>query len=227
MSTALATIEAILYSRVSTDDQAESGLGLEDQRKRLDGMAAAKGWVSTLSLTDNGVSAKSLDRPALSQALELLASGQAQALMVTKLDRLTRSVGDLGELMARAESEGWALIVLDLGVDTTTASGKLVANVMGAVAQWEREIIGERTKAALAAKKAQGHRLGGPISLPEDVRQRIARERVFGSTYREITEGLNADKVPTVRGGQWRISTVADVCKSVALDAEISELQPA
>ena len=125
---------------------------------------------------------------------------------------------------ARADSEGWALIVLDLGVDTTTASGKLVANVMDAVAQWEREIIGERTAAALARKKAQGRRFGGPISLPEDVRQRIARERVFGKTYREMVEGLNADEVPTVRGGQWRISTVADVCRSVALDSEIAAL---
>lgn len=110
-------------------------------------------------------------------------------------------------------------MIIDLGVNTTTASGKLVANVMGAIAEWERDVISERTKDALAVRRAQGVRLGGPIRVPEEIRQRIARERIFGSTYRSIAEGLNADLVPTVGGGPWRTSTVAGVCRSVALDA--------
>lgn len=223
--TGKASIDAILYSRVSTDDQAESGLGLADQRSRLDGQAAAKGWTSTVALVDEGVSAKTLNRPAMTEALAMLAAGEAGALVVTKLDRLTRSVSDLADIMATAEREGWALIIIDLGVDTGTASGELVANVMASIAQWERKVIGERTKAALAQKKARGVRLGGPITLPDDVRQRISHERMCGSKYREIVEGLNADGVPTVKGGPWRISTVADVCKSVHLDVEAAKVR--
>ena len=152
-----------------------------------------------------------------SRALQLLAVGNATALAVTRLDRLTRSVVDLSRLMAMANDQQWALVIIDLGVDTTTASGKLVANVMGAIAEWERDVISERTKAALGVKRSPRVRLGGPIRVPEEIRQRIARERIFGSTYRSIEEGLEVDHVPIVGGGSWRTSTVADVCKSVAL----------
>ena len=126
--------------------------------------------------------------------------------------------------MADAERQGWALVVIDLGCDTSTASGRMVANLMATIGQWEREIIGERTSAALAVKKSQGQRLGRPVSLPDAVRYRIARERVTGSTWQAIADGLNADSVPTAKGGQWRVSTVHKVCKSVALDAEMAEL---
>ncbi len=216
-------LPAVLYSRVSTDDQAESGLGLADQTEKLRAMAVVKGWIG-LELVDDGVSAKNLNRPAMAEALRMLAAGEAGALVVAKLDRLTRSVVDLGELMATADSEGWALIVLDLGIDTTTASGELVANVMTAVSQWERKVIGERTSAALQTLKAGGRRLGRPVALPHQVRTRIATERRLGSTYRAIADRLNTDDVPTVNGGQWRVSTVADVVNSVELDAEMADL---
>jgi DNA invertase Pin-like site-specific DNA recombinase len=101
----------------------------------------------------------------MTQALDILTKGEAHALVVTKLDRLTRSVSDLADLMERAQAEGWALVVIELGIDTTTSGGRLVANVMASVSQWEREAIGERTKAALAVKRAEGHRLGRPVLL--------------------------------------------------------------
>jgi DNA invertase Pin-like site-specific DNA recombinase len=126
---------------------------------------------------DSGFSAKSLDRPGISGALERLDAGKADALMVAKLDRLSRSLFDFAGLMERARRKGWALVALDLGVDTTTPSGEMMANVLATFSQFERRIIGLRTKEALAAKRAAGVRLGRPRTLSDDVVVRIVSER--------------------------------------------------
>ena len=97
--------------------------------------------------------------------------------------------------MARAHSNGWALVALDVDVDTTTPGGKLVANVMASAAEWERETIGARTKDALEVKRAQGVRLGRPRTLPLEVLERISRDRVQGMTLRAIADALTADEV--------------------------------
>ena len=115
------TKTAILYSRVSTDDQADSGLGLADQGEKLQALAKVNDWHSTVQLVDDGYSAKSLDRPAMTEALNMLATGQADALAAVKLDRLTRSVEDLAKLMSLSDKQGWRLVIHDLGVDTSTA----------------------------------------------------------------------------------------------------------
>jgi DNA invertase Pin-like site-specific DNA recombinase len=103
--------------------------------------------------------------------------------------------------MERAQWSGWAPVVLDLGVDHTTPAGEMVASVMMSVAQWERKIIGQRTKEALAAKEAQGVTLGRLRQLPEAVRKRIVRMRKRGLTLRAIVDRLNSERVPTVQGG--------------------------
>ena len=106
-------------------------------------------------------------------------------------------------------------------MDTTTPAGELMANVYGAVAQWERRIIGQRTREAMQAMKARGVRLGRPVDLPDDVRRRIGAEREAGRSLRAIAEALNAEAVPTAQGGaRWYASTVRDVLGSLALDAE-------
>lgn len=89
----------------------------------------------------------------------MLGNGQASVLVVSKLDRLSRSLLDFATLMDRAKREGWELVVLDLAIDTTVPSGQLVANVMAAFAEHERQLIGARTSAALQQLKAQGKRL--------------------------------------------------------------------
>jgi DNA invertase Pin-like site-specific DNA recombinase len=210
-----APLRVALYLRVSTSEQADSGAGLEAQEHALRQAAERKGWQVVAVLTDAGASGKSLSgRPALAEALELVESGGADVLAVSKLDRLSRSLLDFAGLMARAHKQGWALVALDVDVDTTTPGGKLVANVMASVAEWERETIGARTRDALAAKRAQGVRLGRPRTLPLDVIERISRERAQGRTLRAIADGLSADKVPTAQGGVWRPGTVAAVLSS-------------
>lgn len=213
-----AALRVVLYLRVSTAEQADSRAGLDAQESALRLAAERKGWTIAAVLTDAGVSGKSLTgRPALAEALALVETGDADILAVAKLDRLSRSLLDFAGLMARAHREAWALVALDVDVDTTTPAGKLVANVMASVAEWERETIAARTRDALAAKRAQGVRLGRPQMIPLGIVTRIVDERGAGASLRTIGAGLERDAVPTARGGdRWHASTIRDVLASQA-----------
>ena len=143
------------YVRVSTDEQAVSGLGLAAQRAAIEAECARRGW-TLVAVHEDALSGKSLKRPGMSAALEAVESGVAAAIVVAKLDRLSRSLADFASLMARAQSGHWNLVALDLGIDLTTAAGEFMANVMASAAQWERRIIGQRTRDTLAVKRAMG-----------------------------------------------------------------------
>lgn len=209
----------LAYLRVSTDEQAVSGLGLSDQRRVIGQEAERRAWDNVEFVVDEGYSAKSLARPGIMDALERLSKGQAGVLVVSKLDRLSRSLLDFAGLMDRAKREGWRLVVLDLAIDTTTASGALMANVMASFAEYERRLISDRTSAALQAKKAQGHRLGRPRATADEVVARIVREHAGGLSLRVIADGLTRDRVPTAQGGlRWYASSVAALLRSNKLD---------
>jgi DNA invertase Pin-like site-specific DNA recombinase len=201
------------YVRVSTDEQASSGLGLDAQRAAITDECRRRGWELVEVFEDAGASGKRLaGRPALQDALNAVRSHEAGALVVAKLDRLSRSLLDFAALMEDARNEGWALVILDLGVDTTTPSGEMIANVMATFAQFERRLIGQRTKDALAVKKRQGVKLGRPRAVGDDVVKRIRRERKRGRSLRAIAEGLNEDRTATGHGGaKWYASTVQSV----------------
>jgi DNA invertase Pin-like site-specific DNA recombinase len=201
------------YVRVSTDEQATSGLGLDAQRAAIADECTRRGWELVEVFEDAGASGKSMvGRPALQEALDAVRSHRAGALVVAKLDRLSRSLLDFAALMEDARKEGWALVILDLGVDTTTPSGEMIANVMATFAQFERRLIGQRTKDALAVKKRQGVKLGRPQSIGDNVVKRIRRERKAGKSLRVIANSLNDDGVPTGHGGvKWHASTVRAV----------------
>jgi DNA invertase Pin-like site-specific DNA recombinase len=206
------------YVRVSTDEQAASGAGLDAQRAAIRAEADRRAWQLVYVFEDAGASGKSLvGRPGLTGALEAVEQGDANALVVSKLDRLSRSLLDFAGLMARAQRRGWSLVALDLGVDTTTPQGEMMASVMATFAQFERRLIGQRTRDALAVKRAQGVQLGRPRSLPAPVRRRIIRERERGATYAAIADRLNADGVATAQGGRaWHPATVRKVVLSYA-----------
>jgi DNA invertase Pin-like site-specific DNA recombinase len=205
------------YCRVSTQEQSDSGLGLDAQKAAIRGECNRKGWTLVELVEDAGYSAKSLVRPGMARALDLLSGGVAGALVVAKLDRATRSVMDAANLLARGEREGWALVALDLGLDPTTPTGELVANIMAAVAQWERKAIGARTRDALAAKKASGTRLGRPVLLPDEVVDRITSAKEAGASLSAIARDLNAQGIPTAHGGkQWHASTVRAIVVRIA-----------
>src|SRR3954454_13023748 len=156
----LNSMKAIGYVRVSTDRQADHGVSLEAQEAKIRAMATIHSAELLDVIVDGGESAKSLNRPGLQRLLALINSGQVQAVIVAKLDRLTRSVKDLCGLLELLEKRKVALISVSESLDTGSAAGRLVITIMGAVSQWEREAIGERTRDALRHKRSQGHRAG-------------------------------------------------------------------
>src|SRR5262245_61015000 len=114
--------------------------------------------------------------------------------------------------MAKAQRQGWALVALDCAVDTSTATGEAMANMLATFAQFERRLIGQRTREALAVKKASGVRLGRPPTVPQTVVRRIQRQRDGGRSLRAIADSLNRDRVPTAQGGaQWYAATVRGI----------------
>jgi DNA invertase Pin-like site-specific DNA recombinase len=196
---------------VSTDEQARSGAGLAAQRRKIRDEADRRDWTIEWVI-DDGFSARDLHRPALTEGLQRLAAGEARALVAAKLDRLSRSVLDFASLLETAEKQGWGLVLLDLDLDTTKPTGRLVAHVMSAVAEFERQRIAERTREALAAVQARGVKLGRPRQLPDRVASRIRNLHTRGHSLQEIARRLNRDQVPTAHGGrQWWASTVRAV----------------
>ena len=126
--------------------------------------------------------------------------------MAAKLDRLSRSMIDFTALMATAQKQGWALVALDCAVDTTTPAGEAMANVLATFAQFERRLISQRTREALAVKRSQGVRLGRPPTLAARTVSRIRREREQGKTLAAIADGLTATRSRrrTAAGGTLR-----------------------
>jgi len=200
---------------VSSEEQADSRAGLEAQRAAIQRECEKRGWEIVDVVEDAGYSAKDLRRPGVRGALEELERGGADALVVAKLDRLSRSMLDFTSVMAKAQKEGWALVALDCAVDTTTPAGEAMAHVLATFAQFERRLIGERTREALAVKKRQGVRLGRPASISPQLARRIRSMRTRGLTLQEISDRLNRDEVPTPRGGAvWRPTSLRAVLRA-------------
>lgn len=208
------------YLRVSTAEQSDSGAGIEAQRTAIETAAAARGWQLVTVLEDRGVSAKSTKgRDALAAAIGLCEAGGADALLVAKLDRLSRSIIDFATLMERARAASWAIVVLDCDFDMTTPAGELMANMLACFAQFERRVISQRTRDGMAAKKATGTYKAPPgrrSQLDQRTAARIRREHAAGRSLRSIAGRLNVDAIPTGQGGkQWHASTVKAVLARV------------
>jgi DNA invertase Pin-like site-specific DNA recombinase len=200
------------YLRVSTQEQGASGLGLLAQREAIQSEADRRGWDEVEwfeEVTGNG-------RPGPARHRAIGQLGKTDVLVVAKLDRLSRSLADFVVLMEEARDAGWKLVALDLGLDLTTPGGEVLANVLAAFAQYERRLIGERTKAALAQAQARGVRLGAKPTVPDEIRSWIAEQREAGLSYGQIAGLLTEAKVPTASGADvWSKSSVLSVVKSV------------
>jgi len=154
----------VAYLRVSTEKQADRGVSLDVQRSKVAAYADLYDLDLVAVVEDAGASAKTLDRDGLNRALGMLKAGEADAVLVVKLDRLTRSVRDLGALVEGYFAAGkWALMSVSEQIDTRSAAGRLVLNVLASVSRWEREVIGERTAAAMAHKAENGEYTGGRV----------------------------------------------------------------
>ena len=201
------------YTRVSTGEQAESGLGLEAQAFAITDEIRRRGWTPGEIFEDAGYSARTLNRPALQQLLDKLDNGETPStLIVARLDRLSRSLMDFCELMQRAKAKGWLIVTLDANVDMSTPSGELMANVMASFAQFERQLIGQRTSEALQEKKRQGVKLGRPITVDAEAVRTIQELRADGLSYGAIAEWMNHTGIETTSGGKrWWPETVRQI----------------
>jgi DNA invertase Pin-like site-specific DNA recombinase len=228
-------MKAIGYVRVSTEEQAKHGASLDAQAERIRGYCTAKGgdWELVEVVKDEGLSGKDTKRPGLQSILDRCkrdGNGNSRpfdVVIVVKLDRLTRSVKDAGILAEHFKKNQVDLTSIDESIDTSTASGKLYWNIITSISQWEREAIGERTKAAMQHKKANGQRVGTipygynlkadgnlePVQAEQQTLKVVRQHRQKGWTLRKVAAWLNSKGIPTKagNGGKWQPGTVWSV----------------
>jgi len=224
-------MKTILYCRVSTADQSDHGVSLDAQRAKLTAYADLYGLEVAEVISDAGESAKSLNRPGLQRALAMLKSGQADGLAILKLDRLTRSVADWQTLIDDhfGERKGKQLFSVNDSIDTRTAAGRLVLNVLLSVAQWEREATAERTRDSLQYKIRNRQRVGKVLygfdlasdgktlvaNAAEQATIRLMRElQSDGYSSRKIAAELSRRGILTKQGlPAWTHTAVAYILK--------------
>lgn len=207
---------ALLYARVSTQIQVNDGVSLDVQERNLQSAAGLAGYTNVELVREEGRSGKNISgRPALTDALKRLDSGEAKALFVTRIDRLARSTQDFLSVVDRANKNDWRLVMLDLNLDTSTYQGRFVVTIMSALAEMERGIIAARQKDVHEDRRKRGVVWGvdmGPMNkTSEEVKQRVTSERTLGLSYQKIADGLNRDQVPTQNGRKWYPTTVKNL----------------
>jgi len=207
---------ALLYARVSTQLQVNDGVSLDVQERQLQQAAELAGFTNIEIIREEGRSGKSISgRPALTEALKRLDAGDAQALFVTRIDRLARSTKDFLSIIDRANTNKWRLVMLDLNLDTSSYQGRFVVTIMSALAEMERGIIAERQKDVHKDRRARGVVWGvdmGPMNkTPQGIRDRVLLERSQGASLQQIADGLNADGIPTQNQRRWYPTTVKNL----------------
>jgi site-specific DNA recombinase len=188
-------------------------VSLAAQQTKIDAYAMVKDWTVVDIVRDEGASAKSLKRPGLQRLLTLVDTRQVDVVIIYKLDRLTRSVVDLDKFMKVLERKGVALVSLQESLDATTATGRLMMNLLASVSQWEREVIGERTRDAMQHLKAKGRVYSRPVVDDVATLAQIQRLRAQGATYQEIANALTAAGILTARDGRWQAATILGIVR--------------
>jgi DNA invertase Pin-like site-specific DNA recombinase len=232
-------LKLIAYGRVSTNGQMD-GYGPDVQTKAMRKWARTNGHTLVDVLFDGGVSGTvdGDERPALAEALERLSSGEAEGILAPNMDRLARELTVQEGALTVIWAHGGRFFTVDQGEvlpdDESDPMRKFVRQVMGAAAELERGLIVKRLKSGRAAKKASGKYAGGAPAyglkatggdLADDegetgALRSLATMREAGMSYREIAAALNADGVPTKRGGQWHATTVARIINAELREAD-------
>ena len=220
---------AIGYIRVSTVDQADSGLSIEAQRTKIQAWSDVNGYELTDIFTDAGISGKRADnRAGLQDALNVACKVRGTALVVHSLSRLARSTKDAIAIAERLDRAGADLVSLTERIDTTTAAGKMVFRMLAVLAEFERDLVSERTTAALAVKRSNGERIGsipygyglagdGTTLVPNDaelaIMADIRRWRARGQKLQQIADALTERGIPTKTGrsNRWSHQAVARI----------------
>src|SRR5205807_1162798 len=143
-----------------------------------------------------------------SAALAMCDRREAAGIIATRLDRISRSVGDFGAMLERAQRRHWNVVVLDIGVDLASPMGEAMANMAATFGRLERRLISDRTKVSLAEARAKGVRLGRPAAITPAARRRVRCLRDGGLSVRATAAALNTAGVPSPLGGRWHTTTV-------------------
>ena len=174
------------YARVSTREQST-----ETQVAQLTAYCQARGWADVAVFRDDGISGIRDNRPELDQLRQRMMAGEFSAVVVSKMDRLGRSLGMILRFWDEADAAGVRVIVIDQGIDTSTPAGRLQRNMLAALAEFERELILERTRAGVARARALGKRFGAPRRIPESVAREVRTRRNGGESLRMISQRMN------------------------------------
>ncbi|MGA8542971.1 MAG: recombinase family protein [Thermoplasmata archaeon] len=175
-----------IYARVSTKDQST-----EVQVTQLMAYCQARGWTDVAIFRDDGISGVRDNRPELDKFRQGVMAGEFSAIVVSKMDRLGRSLGMILRLWDEADAAGVRVIVIDQGIDTSTPTGRLQRNMLAALAEFERELILERTRAGVARARALGKKFGAPRRIPESVAREARTRRERGESLRMISQRMN------------------------------------
>lgn len=206
----LGTPRALGYISLTESEQRLNRAALVSQEAIIREACASRRWPIVAVICERDEAARQDERPGLASALERLEAGEASYLVVSGFDRLGRSIFDVGTVLRRLRELQATLLVLDSGIDTSRPDDALVTQALARLAERERENIGARTRTALAAARAEGRPISRPaVSDHPRLRERIETMRSDGMTLQRIADTLNAEGVPTLRGGAfWRPSSV-------------------
>ena len=210
---------ALAYVRVSTGRQAKTGYSLESQPAILIKAARKDGYrVEVITETGSG---RNSSRPALNRSLERLANGEAQALYALDIDRLARSTQHLLEIATLSRKQKWRLVVTSADVDTNSPAGEMFFTMAAAFAQYESRMISQRVLRQHEARRDRGviwgHTEGPKSPLPTELIERIVELRADGCSLPRIARTLEAEGVPTARGGKWAAGTIRGILMSPAV----------
>jgi DNA invertase Pin-like site-specific DNA recombinase len=192
-------LTAIGYRRASTTEQQASGLGLDAQTTAIEAACVQRGW-TLLGFEEDIASGGRKDRPGLARALGAIAERSADCVVVSRLDRLGRSVAHVATLLERYPD---SIVALDVGLTPDSPAGRFTLHVVSAAAELERGLIRERTRDALRAARERGVQLGRPREMSEEALARIAELHRAGYRVKQIADALNEEGIPTPRGGRW------------------------
>ena len=209
-------MKAVGYIRVSTEGQAENGISLEMQRAKIEAYCALHDLDLAETIVDAGYSAKTLKRPGIVRLLAMLDTGEVSAIVVYKLDRLSRSTKDVLGLVERFEEANVAFHSIQESLDTKSAIGRFVLRTLASLAEMERDLISEWTRDAMAHCKSAGKHMGREGFKAAETINEMRALRAQGFSYDDIARDLNARQVPTDRGGTWAGNTVRRILNRAA-----------
>lgn len=214
-------MNVLAYIRVSTDQQADSGLGLEAQRATIDTECSRRQWTIARWYEDH--TSSRFVRPELERALADVRAPDIGGIMVAKLDRIGRSVHEVAGFIETASNQDWQLVCLSPNVDMSDEYGRAMAQMACVFAELERAMISRRTSEGLQAKLARGEWVGRPPTVGSAVEQRVRQLRHHeGLGAQRIAEVLTAEGWPTPTGRQaWSKGTTRRILNRLRRDDEL------